>query len=47
MVAALERLGGRFRQILVVTHDADVKQLLAGAIEVVKLPGRRARAAVV
>lgn len=47
MVAALERLGGRFRQILVVTHDSDVKQLLPGAIEVVKLPGRRARAAVV
>ena len=44
MLLALERLRGRFRQVLVVTHDPDVKEQLPGAIEVVKLPGRRATA---
>ena len=44
MLQALERLRGRFRQILVVTHDAEIKEQLPNAIEVVKLPGRRARA---
>ncbi len=44
MLLALERLRGRFRQILVVTHDATIKEMLPNAIEVVKLPGRRALA---
>jgi exonuclease SbcC len=44
MLQALERLRGRFRQVLVVTHDASIKDQLPNAIEVVKLPGRRARA---
>ncbi len=46
MLQALERLRGRFRQILVVTHDSDIKEQLPNAIEVVKLPGRRASARV-
>ena len=44
MLAALERLKGRFRQVLVVTHDDAIKAELPNAIEVVKLPGRRATA---
>ena len=44
MLAALERLRGRFRQVLVVTHDDAIKAELPNAIEVVKLPGRRATA---
>jgi exonuclease SbcC len=44
MLLALERLRGRFRQVLVVTHADDVKDQLPNAIEVVKLPGRRATA---
>ncbi|MBV8159376.1 MAG: hypothetical protein JO265_00480, partial [Acidimicrobiia bacterium] len=44
MLLALERLKARFRQVLVVTHDAEVKEQLPSAIEVVKLPGRRATA---
>jgi DNA repair exonuclease SbcCD ATPase subunit len=44
MLLALERLRGRFRQILVVTHDPDIKEQLPNAIEVVKKPGRRATA---
>ncbi len=44
MLQALERLRGRFRQVLVVTHDASIKDQLPNAIEVVKLPGRRATA---
>jgi DNA repair protein SbcC/Rad50 len=44
MLLALERLKGRFRQILVVTHDSDIKEQLPNAIEVHKLPGRRATA---
>jgi len=47
MLLALERLRGRFRQVLVVTHDASIKEQLPNAIEVVKLPGRRALARVV
>ena len=43
---ALERLRGRFRQVLVVTHDSEIKEQLPNAIEVVKLPGRRATARV-
>jgi DNA repair exonuclease SbcCD ATPase subunit len=46
MLLALERLRARFRQILVVTHDTAIKEQLGGAIEVVKLPGRRATARV-
>ena len=34
----------RFRQVLVVTHDVEIKEQLPNAIEVVKLPGRRATA---
>ncbi len=47
MLRALERLRGRFRQVLVVTHEDDVKDQLPSAIEVVKLPGRRATARLV
>jgi exonuclease SbcC len=46
MLLALERLKGRFRQVLVVTHDSEIKEQLPGAIEVIKLPGRRATARV-
>lgn len=46
MLRALERLKGRFRQVLVVTHDDDIKDRLPNAIEVTKLPGRRARVGV-
>jgi DNA repair exonuclease SbcCD ATPase subunit len=44
MLLALERLKGRFRQVLVVTHDTEIKEQLPSAIEVVKLGGRRATA---
>jgi exonuclease SbcC len=44
MLLALERLRSRFRQVLVVTHDTGIKHQLPNAIEVVKLPGRRATA---
>jgi len=44
MLLALERLKGRFRQVLVVTHDTEIKEQLPNAIEVVKLGGRRATA---
>ena len=47
MLQALERLRGRFRQVLVVTHDADIKEQLPHAIEVHKQPGRRASARLV
>lgn len=47
MLLALERLRGRFRQVLVVTHDAGIKDQLPNAIEVVKRPGRRATARLV
>ncbi len=46
MLLALERLRARFAQVLVVTHASDIKEQLPGAIEVVKLPGRRATARV-
>ena len=46
MLLALERLKGRFRQVLVVTHDSAIKEQLPGAIQVEKLPGRRGRATV-
>ncbi len=44
MLIALERLRARFRQVLVVTHDTSIKEQLPNAIEVIKLPGRRATA---
>lgn len=44
MLLALERLRGRFRQILVVTHSTEIKDQLPQAIEVQKRPGRRATA---
>ena len=44
MLVALERLRARFRQVLVVTHDTTIKEQLPNAIEVIKLPGRRATA---
>ena len=47
MLGALERLKSRFRQVLVVTHDETIKAELPHAIEVVKLPGRRATARLV
>jgi len=47
MLLALERLRGRFRQVLVVTHDANIKEQLPNAIEVIKRPGRRASARVI
>ena len=46
MLLALERLRGRFRQVLVVTHDAEIKDQMPNAIEVIKRPGRRATASV-
>lgn len=46
MLLALERLRGRFRQILVVTHSIEIKEQLPNAIEVVKKRGRRATARV-
>ena len=47
MLLALERLRSRFRQILVVTHENEIKEQFPSAIEVRKLPGRRATAHVV
>ncbi|MDQ2725689.1 MAG: hypothetical protein M3Y36_09375, partial [Actinomycetota bacterium] len=47
MLEALERLRGRFRQVMVVTHDNEIKEQLPNAIEVIKLPGRRATARLV
>ena len=44
MLLALERLRGRFRQVLVVTHAGEIKEQLPNAVEVVKLPARRATA---
>jgi exonuclease SbcC len=46
MLLALERLRARFRQVVVVTHAQDIKERLTNAIEVTKLPGRRATARV-
>jgi exonuclease SbcC len=47
MLMALERLRGRFRQVLVVTHDSDIKEELPNAIQVVETAPRRATARVV
>jgi DNA repair exonuclease SbcCD ATPase subunit len=47
MLLALERLKARFRQVMVITHDEAIKEQLPSAIEVVKLPGRRATARVI
>jgi DNA repair protein SbcC/Rad50 len=45
LLGALTRLGARFRQVLVVTHAADVKEQLPSAIEVEPMGGGRSRAA--
>jgi len=45
LLGALTRLGARFRQVLVVTHAADVKEQLPCAIEVEPLGGGRSGAA--
>jgi DNA repair protein SbcC/Rad50 len=47
MLGALTRLGGRFRQILVVTHSPDVKERLPQAIEVRRVSGRGSTARVI
>jgi exonuclease SbcC len=47
MLQALERLKGRFRQVMVVTHESEIKEQLPNVLEVVKLPGRRATARLV
>jgi exonuclease SbcC len=47
MLNALERLRGRFRQMLVVTHDADIKHDLPYAIQVIETAPRRATARVI
>ena len=44
MLHALTRLQGRFRQVLLVTHNEDVKDLLPAAIEVHKGPDRTSTA---
>jgi exonuclease SbcC len=46
MLAALTALSGRFRQVLLVTHNDEVKDLLPAAIEVRKGAHRTATAAV-
>gem|GEM_PF-673724 len=45
MLEALTRLQGRFRQVLLVTHNDEVKDLLPAAIEVRKGPDRTSTAA--
>ncbi len=47
MLAALTRLGGRFRQILVVTHSPEVKERLPQAIEVRRNGSRGSTARVI
>jgi DNA repair protein SbcC/Rad50 len=47
MLGALTRLGGRFRQILVVTHSPDVKERLPQAIEVRRTGNRGSTARVI
>jgi exonuclease SbcC len=47
MLAALTSLQGRFRQVLLVTHNEEVKDMLPMAIEVRKGPGRTSTAALV
>lgn len=42
LLAALERLRGRFRQILVITHSTDIKEQLPQALEVATVGERRA-----
>ena len=43
MLLALEPAPGvDFGKSIVVTHDASIKEQLPNAIEVIKLPGRRA-----
>lgn len=47
MLGALDRLKSRFNQVIVVTHGADIKEQMPGAVEIVKLGARRATAYVV
>jgi exonuclease SbcC len=42
LLGVLERLRGRFRQILVITHSTDIKEQLPQALEVVTVGERRA-----
>jgi len=44
LLGALTRLGARFRQVLVVTHAAEVKEQLPNAIEVAPVGGGRSQA---
>jgi exonuclease SbcC len=44
LLAAIGRLGGRYRQVLVVTHAAEVKEQLPQAIEVVPVSRGRSEA---
>ncbi len=46
-LAALAQLGGRFQQILVVTHAPEVKEQLPQAIEVVRIGPRQSTARVI
>ena len=46
LLAAIGRLGGRYRQVLVVTHAAEVKEQLPQAIEVVPVSRGRSEARV-
>ncbi len=46
-LGSLAQLGGRFQQILVVTHSPEVKEQLPNAIEVVRTHGRRSTARVI
>jgi exonuclease SbcC len=46
MLSALTALQGRFRQVLLVTHNDEVKDMLPAAIEVRKGPQRTSTATV-
>ncbi len=46
MLGVLESLKARFNQVIVVTHGAEIKEQMPGAIEVVKLGRRRSTARV-
>ncbi|NNN18403.1 MAG: SMC family ATPase [Acidimicrobiaceae bacterium] len=46
MLTALDSLKARFNQVIVVTHGMEIKEQMPGAIEVLKLGGRRATARV-
>jgi DNA repair protein SbcC/Rad50 len=46
-LGSLAQLGGRFQQILVVTHSPEVKEQLPSAIEVIRTSGRQSTARVI